>query len=469
MRERLLELLRTLRQLLRLDHVVARLAAHEAGVLEQRPVEAEERRRPLDPELGQRAQHAGDGALPVDVVDDQLRDHRVVEAAHLVPRLDPRIDPDPGARRLAIRGDPAGRGQESLRDVLRVDPALDRVPAEHHVVLADRQRLARGDEHLLPHEVEPRDRLRDGVLDLDPRVHLHEEVVALARQQPLDRARRPVSGGPRRVDGDLADPGAERVVDGGRRRLLDELLVAALDRAVALAQVDHVAVRVGEDLDLDVARVLDVSLHVHGRVREVLLPLAGGCVERALGVGRPADDLHALAAAAGRRLDDQRVADLGSQRDDLRGGGDRVDRTRDDRHAGGAHRRTGSRLRPHQLDRRRGWADPGQPGVLDESRERRVLGQEPVSGMDRLGPRAQRRLDEHVGPEVALGSRAGADEVRLVGRAHVRAPPVGLRVDGNATDPELAQRPEDPDRDLAPVGDQHLREGRHTARILPEP
>jgi len=31
--------------------------------------------------------------------------------------------------------------------------------------------------------------------------------------------------------------------------------VAALDRAVALAEVDRVAVAVGEDLDLDMARV----------------------------------------------------------------------------------------------------------------------------------------------------------------------------------------------------------------------
>ena len=59
--------------------------------------------------------------------------------------------------------------------------------------------------------------------------------------------------------------------DRRRRRLLDELLVAALDRAVALAEVDDVAVRVGEHLHLDVARVLEVALDVDGRVGEVRL------------------------------------------------------------------------------------------------------------------------------------------------------------------------------------------------------
>ena len=44
--------------------------------------------------------------------------------------------------------------------------------------------------------------------------------------------------------------------------------MATLDRAVALAEVDAVAVLVGEHLDLDVARVLDVLLDVDVAVLE---------------------------------------------------------------------------------------------------------------------------------------------------------------------------------------------------------
>jgi hypothetical protein len=43
----------------------------------------------------------------------------------------------------------------------------------------------------------------------------------------------------------------------GRGRLLDDLLVAPLDRAFALAEIDRVAVAVGEHLDLDMARLGD--------------------------------------------------------------------------------------------------------------------------------------------------------------------------------------------------------------------
>src|SRR6185437_7552428 len=102
---------------------------------------------------------------------------------------------------------------------------------------------------------------------------------------------------------DLADALADlgRHDPFGRGRLLDHLLVAALDRAVALAQMDHVAVAVGQDLDLDVAGVVQVALEVDGRVREELLAFAARALERALQLIFAERDPEALAAApAGR-------------------------------------------------------------------------------------------------------------------------------------------------------------------------
>ncbi len=53
-----------------------------------------------------------------------------------------------------------------------------------------------------------------------------------------------------------------------RRRFFHQLLMAALDAALALAQADHVAVLVGQHLELDVARALDELLHVEIAVAE---------------------------------------------------------------------------------------------------------------------------------------------------------------------------------------------------------
>jgi hypothetical protein len=54
----------------------------------------------------------------------------------------------------------------------------------------------------------------------------------------------------------LAHRLAGALVEERRRRFLDHLLVAALDRALALEQVDAVAEGVAHHLDLDVARLL---------------------------------------------------------------------------------------------------------------------------------------------------------------------------------------------------------------------
>jgi len=99
----------------------------------------------------------------------------------------------------------------------------------------------------------------------------------------------------------LAHGLAGGVADEGRWRLFDHLLVAALDGALALVQVDHVAVRVAEHLDLDVARLLDKLLDEDAVVAEAvarLVPAAGEAFERLLVVERHA---QALAAAAGAR------------------------------------------------------------------------------------------------------------------------------------------------------------------------
>ena len=116
------------------------------------------------------------------------------------------------------------------------------------------QRLALGDQDLALDEVDAGDDLGDGVLDLDARVDLDEvELAGVGVDQELDgagvvvadvrgRSRRPASQTASRM----------RRVEVRGRGDLDDLLVAALDRAVALEEVDEVAVLVAEELHLDV-------------------------------------------------------------------------------------------------------------------------------------------------------------------------------------------------------------------------
>src|SRR4051812_48407683 len=352
-------------------------------------------------------------------------------------------------------GNRARGGREVLGRVLGVDAALDRVAVPADVVLAEADRLARGDQDLLAHDVDARDGLGHAVLDLHARVHLQEEVLAVLGQQALDRARAAVVNGLRGLSRDLADALAQLLVDQGRRRLLDQLLMAALDRAVALAEVDHVAVAVGQDLDLDVPRIRQVALEVDGGVREELLALARGALEGVLELVGLERDPEALAAAAARGLHGDRVADLLGDPLRVLERLDGVRRARHDRDAGVLHELARLGLGAHRLDCARRRADEGDPLLLEAAREGGVLGEEAVAGVNGLRAGLLDHLDQLVDVQIRLRRGPGAEQEGLGGALDVLRLAVGLRVHRDGLDAQLVERPDDANGDLTAVGDQH--------------
>ena len=146
------------------------------------------------------------------------------------------------------------------------------------------------------------------MLHLQTRVHLHEVELPRLRDE-LDGAGADVVDRARGPHGRLAHPGPERRVDRGRRGLLDHLLVAALHRAVPLEQVQRVAAGVRQHLYLDVLGARQEPFEQHPVVAEGGPGLAS---RRLRGRAEPRGvrhEPHALAAAAGRGLDEEREAD----------------------------------------------------------------------------------------------------------------------------------------------------------------
>ncbi len=89
--------------------------------------------------------------------------------------------------------------------------------------------------------------------------------------------------------------------------------------------------------------------------------------------------------------------------------------------------------------------------------------------MDGLGPAGPSRLDDALDVQIALGGRARADQPRLVGPPHVQRSAIGLGINGDGSDAELTQRANDPNGDLAAIGDEHLAERRRHGRGSLEP
>src|SRR3954453_15191785 len=102
-----------------------------------------------------------------------------------------------------------------------------------------------------------------------------------------------------------------------------------LDPALALEQRDDIAVRVGEDLDLDVPRCLEVALEEHRRIAEGAAGLPRGPLDGFVELRSRSHDPHPAAATTGGCLDQQGKSDVCTAGDISRPGqgGD----------AGGAH------------------------------------------------------------------------------------------------------------------------------------
>ena len=101
-----------------------------------------------------------------------------------------------------------------------------------------------------------------------PRVHLDEHVTTIRGNQELDGASVQIANRLCKFEGVGPKLGADDRVEVGRRGDLDDFLVAALDRAIAFVEVDHVAAAVRQHLDLYVASARHGLLEEHSWIPE---------------------------------------------------------------------------------------------------------------------------------------------------------------------------------------------------------
>ncbi len=225
-------------------------------------------------------------------------------------------------------------------------------------------------------------------------------------------------------DAALADLFDQLARNAGRRSLLHHLLVAPLHRAVALAQVHGVLVLVGQHLDFDVPRVLQVLLEVDRWIAERGAGLGLGHLHRVDQRRFGVDDPHAPAAAAARCLDDHGVAHRLRQTPDLhRVIGQLAFRAGYARHARLDHGLLGRDLVAHDADRFRRRPDELEPALFDPLGKVGVLREEAVARVDRLRIGHFRRRNDGGHVEIALGRLRRADAHGLLGQLDV----LGLR------------------------------------------
>src|SRR5690606_18792820 len=277
-----------------------------------------------------------------------------------------------------------GAGHEVVR-VFGVDPALDRVTEDLHVFLLDRQLVAGGDaEHLLD-DVDAGDHFGNRVLHLNTGVHF-DEVETTVFIEELEGAGATVADLDAGIDAALEHFGAGLFIDLRGRSFLDHLLVATLQRAVAVIQVNGVALAVGQHLDFHVARIAEEFFQVDHRVAERGTGFGTGQLGRLDQVFFLVHHAHAAATTAACGLDDHRVAHFtGDAQGFFLVFRQRAVGTGNHRYAGFDHGFLGRHLVAHQADGVSFRADEGETGLLHLFGEVGVLGEEAVTRVDTRG------------------------------------------------------------------------------------
>jgi hypothetical protein len=241
----------------------------------------------------------------------------------------------------------------------------------------------------------------------------------------------------------------------------------ALHAALALAEVDQVAVGVAEHLELDVARLGDELLEVHAVVAERRARLGLRDADAGAQLLLVERHAHAAPAAACYRLDDHRVADRLRQRQRLVHAGDHAVAARHHRETGGRHGAPRLGLVAHLADHLGVGADEGEAARRAHLGEVRVLGEEAVAGMDRVGagdlgrPRSGARCSCTTGT-AAAGPMHTDSSVR---EPHVQAVAVGLGRNRYGRDLDSRQERITRIANLAAVRDQDL--GGTSLRLQP--
>ncbi len=264
------------------------LAALEVAVADDVFEEGDVGLDAADAELGERAVHAVHRDFIGLRARDDFHEERVVEGrddraavAHAA------VEPDAETAGRAVGENLAVVRHELVLGILGGDPALDRVAVAGNLVLHGHpdflavERVALGDENLGADEIKAGDDLGDGVLDLDARVHLDEEpLVAVEVVEELDGAGIVVFDLARDAGRGVAQLLDDVLGQAKARRDLDDFLVATLHRAIALVQMNHVAVLIAEHLHLDVLGARDVFLEEHGGVAKRATRLGLGLIKQ---------------------------------------------------------------------------------------------------------------------------------------------------------------------------------------------
>ena len=159
-------------------------------------------------------------------MNDELGDHRVVIGRYPIAGTGVTVDTHAVAAREVPPRDDTRRRREAS-GVFGVDATLERMAATADIGLAKCEPLAARDTDLLLHDVDTGRHLGDGMLDLQPGIHL-DEIERVILDQEFEGAKPEIADLLAGFDAARSDLRQQPIRDPRRGRLFQHFLVAAL-------------------------------------------------------------------------------------------------------------------------------------------------------------------------------------------------------------------------------------------------
>ena len=250
--------------------------------------------------------------------------------------------------------------------------------------------------------------------------------------EELDRAGVVIASGAGEFHGRLGQRRADRRIERDRGRNLDHLLMAALHRAIALVEVQDVAVLVAEDLDFDVAGAANKSFQEYRVVAERGSGFAAGFLELS-------GKLSGLSTTRMPRPPPPKAALMMSGKPISAASSPHVSASVTGSSVPGttgmpafwakSARRS---LVAQQFEQLRAGADEGDARAFTGPRQRRILGQKTIARMDRIDALFLRQRDDAFDVKVGFDrALACADQVGFIRLEAVQGEAVFLRINGD--------------------------------------
>ena len=208
------------------------------------------------------------GSFSVTAGHDQFCQHRVKIVGNAIALVEMGIHPDTGTGRQSQSINCSHRRTEVRIRILACDSAFNRPTALLNVLLLESKLIPVGHLELLTHQINAGDLFSHGMLYLETSVDFEEIKVLVFVNQKFEGSGVVIAHRKGTAHGSLSHGLTRFRIQERTGGLFQHLLKAALNTALSFQKINRLTVFVGQNLNLNMARLGDILFEIDAVVTE---------------------------------------------------------------------------------------------------------------------------------------------------------------------------------------------------------